>query len=153
RAGGLAVDETRGLPELSDYRMEGIVEMMRGALIAHDDVALRANPLAQQRQNARLADAGFARQHRNLTFAPQRAPPAFDQQCDLVLASDEGGKRLRARGVEPADDRLLAYDKPGLDRRPEALEQLRSERPQLEGSAQQPSRRLRHHDGAGLCQR
>ena len=51
---------------------------------------LVGDPFAQGGQNARLADAGLAREQRDLAFARACVPPSLDQQPDLGLASDEG---------------------------------------------------------------
>ena len=50
---------------------------------------LVADPLAERRQNARLADARLARDERDLAFALARLAPAVEEQRHLVLAPDE----------------------------------------------------------------
>ena len=68
--------------------------MVRRAVIAHPHIRLVADPLAQSRQNARLADAGLARDERDLTFALARIAPAVEEQRHLMLAPDEGRHAL-----------------------------------------------------------
>ena len=114
---------------------------------------LVADPLAERRQNARLADARFARDERDLTFALARLAPAVEEQRHLMLAPDEGRQALRPRRLEAADVLRLAKDRPAGNRRVEAFQGLRAKRLQLERAAQQPPRRLRDHHGARLGQR
>ncbi len=113
---------------------------------------LVADPLAQRRENARLADAGLARDERDLAFALARVAPAVHEQRHLMLAPDEGRHALRPRRLEAADVLRLAQNRPGENRRVEAFERLRAKRLQLERAAQQPPRRLRDHDAARLGQ-
>src|SRR5262249_15151191 len=138
--GRLAADESGGMPDLPDHGMEGVVDVMRRALIAQRHVALAAEPLAQHGEDARLADAGLARQHRDLAFAADRAAPAFQQERDLLLAADKGRQRLRARRVEAADILALADDQPGRDRSGWSPRRWPLERPRLEGLAEQAQR-------------
>src|SRR5271165_7567579 len=98
-------------------RIERVVDVMRRALIAHRQVRLAADPLAQRRQNARLADARLAREQNDLAFALARLAPTLPQQRHLMLAADEGRQALRARRLEAADDFGLAQDRPGGNRR------------------------------------
>jgi hypothetical protein len=54
---------------------------------------LAAKPLFQFRDKARLADAGFAADHDNLSGPCLSAPPAPQQQVDLLVAADQRGQR------------------------------------------------------------
>jgi hypothetical protein len=101
---------------------------------------LVADPLAQRGQNARLADAGLARQQHDLALALRRVAPAVQQQRCLVLTPDEGRHGLRPRRLETADVLGLAQNRPRENRRVEALEDLGAERLQFECSAQEPPR-------------
>ena len=151
--GWLAADKASSVPDLADHGMEGIVEMVRRALIAHDDVALVVEALPQRRQNARFADAGLAREQDDLTFAASSLLPAFKQECDLVRASDQRRECLGARCVEAAEILPLADHALGGDRRAEALQRLRGERFDLESLAEQPAGRFRNQDRAGFSLR
>jgi hypothetical protein len=112
---------------------------------------LVADPLAQGRQKARLADARFAPDEHDLAFAVAGVAPAVHQQRDFVLAPDQWRHALRPRRLEAADVLGLAKNRPGGNRRLEAFQRLRSEGRQLERAAQQPSRRLGDHHAARLC--
>ena len=57
----LAADKARRTPDLARDRIEGVVDVVRRALVAHPHMRLVADLLAQRRQNARLADARLAR--------------------------------------------------------------------------------------------
>ena len=153
RGGRFAADETGATPDLSDHRIERVVDMVRRALIAQHQMRLVADALAQRGQNARFADAGLSRHQRDLTLALGGLAPAVDQQRDLLFAADKRRHRLRARRFEPADILDFAHDQPGRNRRLEALQLLRSERPELKGPAQQPPRRFGNHHTAGLGER
>ena len=108
-----------------DDRIEGVVDVVRRALIAHPHMRLAADPLAERRQNARLADARLAREQHDLAFALARVAPAVQEQRHLMLAPDEGRHALRPRRLEPADVLGLAQNRPGGNRRVEAFERLR----------------------------
>src|SRR6185437_8695780 len=87
----LIVAKLAAPPDVADNRVESIVHVMRGALIADREMWLVGDPFAQRSQDARLADAGLARQQRDLAFARAGVPPSLDQQRHLGLASDERG--------------------------------------------------------------
>jgi len=53
---------------------------------------------------ARLADAGFARDQHDLAVAGLGARPAPQQQVDLLVAADERRQRRPAQSLEPALD-------------------------------------------------
>ena len=90
----LDADKTRRMPDLAGDRIESVVDVVRRALIAHPHMRLVADPLAERRQNARLADARLARDERDLTFALARLAPAVEEQRHLMLAPDEGRHAL-----------------------------------------------------------
>ena len=64
---------------------------------------LTLEPLAQRPHEARLADAGLARQQHHLALALLGSLPALEQQADLVLAAD---KRRQARSVQRLEPAL-----------------------------------------------
>jgi hypothetical protein len=152
----LAADKARRMPDVARDRIEGVVDVMRRALIAHPHMRLVADPLAQRRENARLADACLARQQRDLALALalalDRDAPAVQEKRQLALAPDEGCHALRPRRLEAADVLRLAQDRPSANRRVEAFEGLWPKRRQLERPAQQPSGRLGYHYAAWLGQ-
>ena len=112
----LAGHEARRVPDLGRDGIESVVDVMRRALVAHRDMRLTADPLAQRRKNARLADAGFAREQRDLAFALARVAPAVDEQRHLMLAPDERRRHSRTRRLEAADVLGLAQNRPGGNR-------------------------------------
>ena len=57
------------MPNLACDRVEGIVGVVRPALIAHPQMRLVADPFAQRSQNALLANDGFTGQHDHLALA------------------------------------------------------------------------------------
>ena len=65
---------------------------------------LGAEALRQCRSDARLADAGFARDQHDLAVARLGARPAAQQQVDLLVAADQRGQRRSAQRLEPARD-------------------------------------------------
>ncbi len=113
---------------------------------------LAADPFAQRGKYAGLADAGLARQQRDLSIALARVPPALHEQRRLVLAPDKGGHRLRPRRLETAHVLSLAHDRPNANGSVETLEHLWSQEFEFERSAQEPLCRLRDHDAAGIGQ-
>ncbi len=114
---------------------------------------LVADPLAQRRQSARLADAGLAREQRDLAFALRRVTPAVEEQRHLMLAPDERRQALRPRRLKPAEVLGLAQNHPGGNRRVEAFQHLRPKRRQLECPAKQSPRRLRDDHASRLSER
>ena len=127
--------------------------MVRRALIAHRHIRLVADLLAQHRDNARFADACFAREQCDLALAFHRVAPAIHEQRDLMLAPDEGRHAHRACCLEAADVLRLAQHRPHGDGRPKTFQDLRPQRLQLERAAQQSPRRLCDHKASRLGQR
>ena len=117
----LADHKTRRMPDLARDRMEGVVDVVRRALITDPHMRLVADPLAERRQNARLANARLARDERDLTFALARLPPAVEEQGHLMLAPYERRQALGPRRLEAADVLRLAKNRPGGNRRVEAF--------------------------------
>ncbi len=85
-------------------------------------VRLAGKPLAQGPHQARLADAGLAREQDHLAFALLRPLPAVEQQPKLLLPPDQGREAGRAQGLEAALGRALADDREGAHRPRESLE-------------------------------
>jgi hypothetical protein len=67
--------------------VEGVVGLVRRALVAKRELSALAETLAQLRQDARFADSGFAGQQDDLAIAFAGKTPAVEQQGDLVLAA------------------------------------------------------------------
>ena len=55
------------------------------------DMRLSFDALVQLPHEPRLADAGLAREQYHLALAVPRLLPPAQQQCDLLLATDERG--------------------------------------------------------------
>jgi len=60
--------------------------------------------LHQCRSDARLADAGFARDQHDLTVARLGARPAAQQQVDFIIAAHQRRQRGAAQRFEAALD-------------------------------------------------
>ena len=116
-------------------------------------MGLVLEPSAQLAHEARLADAGLAREQHHLPLAVRGLPPAAEQQGNLLLATDQ---RREARGLarlEAAFRTTFAFDPPGGERLGEAPQALRAEVGQLEQAAQEPARRLADDHAARLRER
>ncbi len=144
--GGLVAHEARRAPNRAKHGIKRLVDVMSGTLKAHRDMISFADMFAQVGQNARFADAGLAGEQHDLPLALVCVAPALRQQRDLPLAADKGGHRLRQRGLEAVEAHALPTNHPGVDRRRQPSNRLRSERLQLEGSAEQTARRFRDDD-------
>ena len=139
RGRGFAAAEAGRVTHLADDGIERVVDVVRRALIPGRHMRRVADPLAQRREHARLADAGLAREQRDLALALGRVAPSVQQQRDLALSSDERGHAMRSRRLEPADVLGLPHDRPGGSGRVEPLQRLESEGLQFERPAQQPT--------------
>ena len=136
------------MPDLARDRIEGVVNVVRRALVAHPHLRFTRDALAERREHARLADARFAGDERDLAFALARLAPSVEEQRKLMLASDKGRHRLRPRRLEAADILCLAQNRPCRNRRVEAFQRLQAKRFHFECAAEQPPCRLRDHDAA-----
>ena len=75
---------------------------------------LALEPGQQAFGDARLADAGLAREQHDPALAALGLIPTAQQQLDLLLPADERGQRARAPRLEPADAGRLAAHLPRL---------------------------------------
>src|SRR4051812_42491863 len=72
------------------------------AELAQHRVRLADQPLLQCSDQARLADAGLAREQHDLALAVLRVLPPVEQQAQLVLAADQRRGGAGLPGVEAA---------------------------------------------------
>src|SRR6516225_8238990 len=84
--------------------------------IAQQEMRLAADPLFQRRGDARLADAGLARDQHDLAVPRLGARPAAQQQVDLLIAANQWAQRRSAQRLEPALDDALSQHLPAADR-------------------------------------
>lgn len=141
-----------GVPDLVYRRIEGLIGVMRRALIPHRDMWLRPDLLPQFLRDPRLADAGFAGKQDDLAVALAGRPPAIQQNRHFVGAPDDVRQRFGLRRFETTDVRFFAQNFPGVERLGEALECSGIERLHLEPRAQKLSRRGAHDDRVGFGQ-
>jgi hypothetical protein len=74
--------------ELHDHRPERAVHMMGRAGIPDPEPGFVAETLTQREDNPRLADASFAGQQYDLTFAAFGHLPAIEEEGEFVFAAD-----------------------------------------------------------------
>ena len=113
---------------------------------------LGVQAILQRRGDARLADAGFARDQHDLAVARLGARPAAQQQVDLLVAPDQPGQRRSAQCLEPARDGTRPQHLPGRHRPGDTLDLDGSEIAILEEIADQPARARGDKDGIWLGQ-
>ena len=113
---------------------------------------LGVEALLQCRGDARLAEAGFARDQHDLAVARLGARPAAQQQVDLLVAADQRGQRRSAQCLEPARDGTRTQHLPGRHRRGDALDLDGAEIAVLEEIADQPARACGDDDRVRLGQ-
>ena len=77
--------------------------------------------LLQCRGDARLAEAGFARNQHDLAVAGLGARPAAQQQIDLLVAANQLGQCRSAQRLEPARDDTGTQHLPSRHRRGDAF--------------------------------
>jgi hypothetical protein len=141
-----------GVPDLVYRRIEGLIGVMRRALIPHRDMRLRPDLLPQFLRDPGLADAGFAGKEDDLAVALAGRPPAIQQNRHFVGAPDDLRQGFGLRRFETTDVRFFVQNFPGVERLGEALERSGIERLHLEPRAQKLSRRGAHDDRVGLGQ-
>ena len=90
--------------------------MVRGAEIAKVSKRIAFELREQGFGDARLADAGLAREQHHPTLSGLGLIPTAQQQIHLLLAVYERGQLTRAPRLEPADAGRLAAHLPGLSR-------------------------------------
>ena len=143
-SGGVVVPrEARSPFEQIDHGMEraGLVE--RRAEVAQRRIALAGQALAQRTDEARLADAGLARQQNDLALALTDPLPAVEQQRQLLLTTDERHQARAMQGLEAilrsacprTRKRAIGSLKPARRRRPRSSTSNRRPRSRLVRSA------------------
>ena len=150
-AAGSPLTRSRRMPDLAGDRIESSrsrrgAASIDSALPSH--AARRRSCSAERGQNARLADARFARDQRDLTFTPARLAPAASRSNATSCSRPTKGVQVPCDRDASNRLRFSASRRTAQpqNRRVEALESLRAKRRQLESPAQQPSCRLRDHD-------
>src|SRR5262249_19575728 len=133
--------------------MERAVGVVGRALITQVPAGLADGVLSDSCRKAGLADSRFARDQHDLPFALPGEALAFEQEIDLVLATDEIGQTRGADCLEAALGRRHTLDRPRRDRLRKTLKFVRAEIAQPEQIAEQPARRGSDDDRPGLSQR
>ena len=108
--------------------------------------------LRQCRGDARLADAGLARDQHDLAVPRLGAGPAAQQQVDLLVAADQRTQRRSAQGFEPTRNDARTQHLPSGHRFDDALHRDGAEIAVFEESADEPTRAGRNHDRVRLGQ-
>src|SRR5712692_3318797 len=103
--------ETRSALELHGEGIQRAVLMMRRAEIANAGMRVGLDVLRERDGQPRLADPRLAGDQHDARLASLRLIPAPQQQIELLVAPDEGG-RLGAQRLEAADDPALAQNAP-----------------------------------------
>ena len=146
RRGVIVPFEPRGALELADDRMERAVGVMGRAEVAQAEVLLAGNSLEQRRAQARLSDAGLAREQDDATLAALRLFPTSQQQLQLFVAAQQRRHAGLVQGLEAAFRGAEAHDLPRRHGLGEALERHRAEVAVIEEPAGEAVRgRLDHH--------
>ena len=94
-------------------------------------------PPAQRPNEARLADAGLARQQHHLAVALLGSLPVLEQQADLMLATDKRRQACPVQRLEPALGGAFPDHAPRPHRNGKALQGLQAEFGELEQPANQ----------------
>src|ERR1035437_49523 len=95
--------------------MKCAVNVVGRALETQERVWLAGDALGESRRKVGLADPRLSRDQHDLPFAPPGHVLAFQQEIDLVLASDEIGQTRRAERLEAAIESRHALDCPRRD--------------------------------------
>ena len=151
-SGRVVAREPRCPAELVDEREQRAVLVIGRAEIAQAEMRLGVEALLQCRGDARLADAGLARDQHDLAVARLGARPAPQQQVDLLVAADQRRQRRSAQCLEPARDDARPQYLPGRHRRGDALDLDGAEIAVLEEIADQPARARGDDDRVRLGQ-
>jgi hypothetical protein len=128
------------------------VLMIGRAEIAQAEMRLGLELLLQCRDDARLAEAGFARDQHDLAVARLGARPAAQQQVDFLVTADQPGQRRSVQGLEPALDDTRTHHLPSRDRRDDSLHLDGAEVAVLGEIADQPPRACGDDDRVRLGQ-
>ena len=112
----LAAGKTRRVPYLARDRKEGVVDVVRRALVAHRHMRLVADPLGQCRLDTRFADAGLPRDQHDLAFACLRLVPAPQQERQFLLPADQSCDAPPMQRFKTVFGRAFSDDLPDGDR-------------------------------------
>ncbi len=133
--------EASGVRKMSDDRLQRAALMMRETKVAHASRVVGFDLVEQRRDQARLADAGFARQQHHAAVIVFGLRPPAGQQIELLVAADQRHLVGLAQLLEAALHALFTEHAPGGDRTIEALERARIDRFVFEQIAGQTARR------------
>jgi hypothetical protein len=103
-------------------------------------VRLAGNTLGESCRKAGLADPRLARDQHNLPFALPGETLAFQQEIELILATDEIGQTPRVDGLEAALGSRHTLDRPRRDRLGNTLDIVPAEVAQTKQIAEQTAR-------------
>ena len=135
--------------QLRNDRVKGAVRVLRRAEISQPLVRLARQPLQKFRREARLADASFAREQHDLSFARLRPGPAPEQKFGFFVSPDERSQPARVKRFEPALPRTFRQSHIGPRRPCHALEVLRAKVAEFEQVAEQFAGALANDDAVG----
>jgi hypothetical protein len=82
--------------------------MMGRTIIPNPEPRFVSQTLTQCEDNPRLANAGFAGQHYNLTFAAFGQLPAIEEESEFVFAANQRAYLGASQGLEPTLGRRFA---------------------------------------------
>jgi len=136
--------------QMADPGIQRTILMEHGTMQAQ---GLRvANAVEQRPHDARLADAGLARQQHGGACASCCLAPAAQQQIDLLRAVDHRRETARMVGIEPAFGIALAKYERDADWSRDALQASRANLAVFEQAPEQAARAFGNSDLAWLCQ-
>src|SRR5262249_33519511 len=121
--------------------------------VAQLDVRFRLEALGERREDARFADAGFARDQHDLAVASLDARPAAQQEVDFLVAANEPAQRCPAQRLEPARQDARTGPVPARQRPGDTLPVEGAEIAVFEEIAEKPARPRRDDDGVRLGER
>ena len=135
--------EARHDLELTEHRIKRGVGVQRRSLIR--DSLLSAGALHDFGDQPRLADARFAADQHELTFALARLLPAIEQRAEFVVTPDELAEASTVQSVKAAFGDELALEPPRSDRHVESADRHLAKIAKGELVADKPSRGIRNH--------
>ena len=139
--------------EVLDRRVQGRIGVVGRALVADTPVRLEGHRLDERLGEPGLANSGLTGQQDHLALARLGLAPALEQQRQLGVAADQGQRRWAALRLETAEGESLAQDPKGAHRPGQAAQQSCPEVLNVEGSAKQRTRVLRHDHRSRLRDR
>src|SRR5262249_60753070 len=138
--------------ELRDDRPKRVVGVVGPALVAQARMRLAGDALGESRRKAGLANPRLTRDQHNLPLALPGNAFAFQQEIDLVLATDEIGQTRRADRLEATLGNRHACDRPSRDRLSNTLDLVPAKVAEAEKITQQPTRGGGDHNHPSLAQ-